>query len=104
MEQAIDKLTVLDKKMLAMNILEEYTRDEVARLLSYNPRTVRRLLQSALDELSKILLAGGLLDKLACDTGSEERCQGARIDNFHVSGTNEGGNKYRKIVRTPPAI
>src|ERR1700680_141304 len=29
MEQAIDK-TALDKKMLAMNIVEEYTRDEVA--------------------------------------------------------------------------
>src|SRR5580692_6438106 len=29
MEQAIDKLTALERKLLGMNILEEYTRDEI---------------------------------------------------------------------------
>jgi hypothetical protein len=32
MEQAIEKLDAVDKKLLAMNVLEEYTVPEVARL------------------------------------------------------------------------
>ena len=64
MEQAIEELNPLDRKLLAMNVLEEYSIPEVARLLSRNQRTVERLLQEALDQLSQILLTGGLLDKL----------------------------------------
>jgi hypothetical protein len=93
MEQAIDKLTALDKKMLAMNILEEYTRDEVARLLSCNPRTIRRLLQDALDQLSRILLAGGLLEKLPSVMSRQESCQEGKNYNFHVNDSNECENK-----------
>src|SRR5271156_1422923 len=44
MEKAIDRLGTLEKRLLAMNILEEYAVDEVARLLAYNPKTIRRLL------------------------------------------------------------
>src|ERR1019366_4994102 len=43
MEKAIDKLTAIEKKILAMNALEEYSTDEVARLLSCTPRNVRRI-------------------------------------------------------------
>jgi len=64
MERAIEKLNPLEKKLLAMNVLEEYTLDEIARLLSCNRKMVQRLLQDALDQLSRILLAGGLMDKL----------------------------------------
>src|ERR1700694_2077699 len=52
MEQAIDKLEIYDKKLLAMNVLEEYTIPEVARLLGSTQRTVERSLQEAIDELS----------------------------------------------------
>src|SRR5271157_1120250 len=52
MEKAIEKLSAIDKKLLAMNVLEEYDVLEVARLLGCTPRSVRRLLQEALDELA----------------------------------------------------
>jgi hypothetical protein len=68
MEQAIEKLTAIEKKILAMNVLEEYSTDEVARLLGCTPRNVRRLLQDALDRLSRILLAGGLMEELPSPT------------------------------------
>src|SRR5271166_3679319 len=64
MEQAIEKLNPLEKKLLAMNVLEEYTIPEVARLLGCTQRTMERFLQDALDELSRILLAGGLMEKM----------------------------------------
>ena len=64
MEQAINKLDSLAKKLLAMNVLEEYSIPEVSRLLGFPQRTIERLLQEALDQLARILLAGGLLRKL----------------------------------------
>ena len=103
MEQALEKLSPIEKKLLAMNVLEEYTQDEMARLLSCNPKTVRRQLQDALDQLSRILLAGGLLDKLPTATRGEKSCQEGKTWNFDVSGSKDGRNKYRNIVRTPPS-
>ncbi|MGA7849360.1 MAG: sigma factor-like helix-turn-helix DNA-binding protein [Terriglobales bacterium] len=64
MQQAIEKLNALEKKLLAMNVLEEYTIPEVAQLLGCTQRTVERFLQDTLDQLSRILLAGGLMEKL----------------------------------------
>lgn len=98
MEQAIEKLTPIEKKLLAMNVLEEYTQDEVARLLSCNVRTIRRLLQDSLDQLSRILLVGGLMEKM--DWGS---CQEGKWGNYGVSDSKKGGNKYQKSVRSPPS-
>jgi len=65
MEKALEKLSAIDKKLLAMNVLEEYDALEVARLLGCTPRNTRRLLQEALDELARILLAGGGVGKNA---------------------------------------
>jgi AraC-like DNA-binding protein len=93
MEQAIEKLTAIEKKILAMNILEEYSTDEVARLLGCTPRNVRRLLQDALDQLSRILLAGGLMEEMASVGSSEKTCQGGKNYNFDASDSKEGENK-----------
>jgi DNA-directed RNA polymerase specialized sigma24 family protein len=62
MERAIERLSILAKKLLAISILEEYDIVEVARMFGCTPRNVRRLLQDALDELSQILLAGGMME------------------------------------------
>jgi len=78
MEQAIDKLEVYDKKLLAMNVLEEYTIPEVARLLGSTQRTVERSLQEAIDELSRILLAGGLLELLPLSQNETKVVKGVR--------------------------
>jgi hypothetical protein len=103
MEQAIEKLNTLEKKLLAMNVLEEYTIPEVARLLSCNQRTVERLLQDSLDRLSRILLASGLMEELPMTGGGRESCQGGKNYKFGVSDTNDGKNKSRKFVGTPPS-
>jgi hypothetical protein len=103
MEQAIEKLNAIEKKLLAMNVLEEYTIPEVARLLGCTQRTVERFLQDALDQLSRILLAGGLMEKLPSVTGGPKTCQEGKNYNFDVSNSNEGENKYRKVGGTPPS-
>ena len=103
MEQAIERLNALEKKLLAMNVLEEYTIPEVARLLGCTQRTVERSLQNALDQLSRILLAGGLMEKLPSVSGGSKTCQEGKNYNFDLSDSNEGGNKYRKVGGTPPS-
>jgi hypothetical protein len=103
MEYAIEKLNPLGKKLLAMHVLEEYTLDEVARLLGWNRKMAQRILWDALDELSRILLAGGLMDKLPMGTRGRESCQEGKNYNFDVSGSNEGKNKSQKFVLPPPS-
>ena len=101
MERAIEKLNTLEKKLLAMNVLEEYTIPEVARLLSCNQRTVERLLQDALDRLSRILLASGLMEELPMTGGGRESCQGGKNYKFGVSDTNDGKNKRNYHLHKP---
>jgi DNA-directed RNA polymerase specialized sigma24 family protein len=72
MERAIDNLSEIEKKLLTMNVLEEYDTLEVARLLNCTPRNVRRLLYNALDRLSKIMLAEGLMEELLFDGERQE--------------------------------
>jgi Sigma-70, region 4 len=101
MERAIEKLTALDKKLLAMNILEEYSIPEVARLLGYPQRTVERSLQDALDQLSRILLAGDMMETLPASTNGgvdsdpwSKSCQEGKSYNFDVSDSKDG--KYKR--------
>ena len=103
MEKAIEKLSAMEKKLLALNILEEYTIPEVSRLLGCTQRTIERFLQEALDQFSRILLAGGLMEKLPTGTRRRETCQEGKKYNFDVSYSNEGENKCRKVGGTPPS-
>jgi len=64
MERALAELNDFERKLLAMNILEEYTSAEMSTFLRLSRRTIERLLQETIDELSRILLAQGLLDGL----------------------------------------
>jgi hypothetical protein len=102
MERAIAKLNALAKKMLAMNILEEYTIPEIARLVGSNQRMVERALQDALDQLTHILLAVGLMDEFPTVGRGDKSCQEGKNYNSGVSYSKEGENKLRKSVGTPP--
>jgi hypothetical protein len=104
MEKAIEKLSGLEKKLLAMNILEEYTVPEVARLINCNQRMAERFIQDALDQLSRILLAGGLMEELPAATRGQKSCQEVKKYNFHVSNSNEGENKRDCAFDTGYAI
>jgi DNA-directed RNA polymerase specialized sigma24 family protein len=61
MERSLDLLDQFERRILAMSVLEGYRVPEVSRLLRYPQRTVERQLQTALDDLSRILLKRGLL-------------------------------------------
>jgi len=88
MEQAIEKLDPLQKQLLAMNVLEDYSPPEVARLLGCSLRSVERFIPEAVDELSRVLLAVGILDRAPLEKESEEVCQEARNRKDKISSCN----------------
>jgi hypothetical protein len=104
MEQAIAKLDVFDQKLLAMNILEEYTIPEVARVLGCTQRTAERSLQDALDQLSRVLLASGLLEELPLTSNGQMCCQDGKARNVEISDCNEGRNKRDYAVDAGASI
>jgi len=61
MESILDQLSDGDRRVLAMNVLEDYTVAEVARLLQCSQRTVERQLFAAIDHLSCGLEKVGML-------------------------------------------
>jgi len=61
MERVLDRLSEIDKRLLAMNVLEDYTVSELARLLQCSQRTVERQLCTALDNLTGGLGRVGML-------------------------------------------
>lgn len=96
MERSIDKLSEFEKKLLGMNIVEEYTIPEVSRLLSCNQRMAERFIQDALDQLARIMLQDGLLEE-------GKSCQEGKNHKSGVSYSKHGENKVRKSVGTPPS-
>ncbi|MGB6386802.1 MAG: sigma factor-like helix-turn-helix DNA-binding protein [Terriglobales bacterium] len=103
MEKAIEKLSILEKKLLGMNVLEEYSTDEIARLLDCHIKTIRRLLPDALDQLSQILLTGGLMDELPVVVKRRRTCQEGKNYNFGVSNSNKAKYKCPQNVHLPPS-
>src|SRR5690349_16048244 len=60
-ETSIDRLDTFSQQLIARVVLQEYTEVETGRLLHTSLRTVQRLLPEAIDQLSAVLLRGGLL-------------------------------------------
>ena len=71
MEHTIEKLDAFEKQLVAMNILEEYSIPEMSRLLVCPQRTIERILQDGIDQLSRILLTHGLLERLPVAHGDK---------------------------------
>ena len=60
-EHSLEKLNKFEQTMVAKIVLEEYSQRETAKILNCPLRAVEREFPGALDHLSEILLAGGIL-------------------------------------------
>jgi hypothetical protein len=78
-ERALEHLDAFQGKLIAMNVLEEYSRPEVARLVGCPLRTVERVVPEALDGLSRLFLEGGLIKELVTrGRGGKKPVKGAK--------------------------
>jgi hypothetical protein len=92
MEHTIEQLDAREKKLLAMNVLEEYNVPEMARLLQCPQRTVERMLQNSIDQLSKALLERGLLERLPEPTRGVTRPEPSPENGLKKC---QGGESYK---------
>lgn len=94
MERALRQLDPLQQRLIAMNILEDYSLPEVATLMRCRLRTLERILPDALDDLSRLLLAGGLLEEGAWTRSRWNRCQEGKNFKKTVSDCMDGKNIF----------
>ena len=60
-ERCLERLHPFDQELIARIVIQEYLEDEAARLLQVHRTTIIRHLHDALDALSEMFFAGGLL-------------------------------------------
>ena len=63
-EHTLEELDAMERKLVAMYVLEEYTIPEIGRILACAEKTAERLLHDAIDETSRLLLIRRLIAKL----------------------------------------
>lgn len=85
-ERCIAKLDRMSQTLLARVILQGFTQDETSRLLGCTRKTVERNFPEAIDRLSEIFLAVGILEPLkGLQASDENSCQeGEENKNFVI--------------------
>ena len=74
--RGLERLGDFEHKLIAKIALQDYTQNETARVLGCWRRTVGRRFPEALDQMTEIFLAAGLLVRLpAADGARAENCQ-----------------------------
>lgn len=63
-EQILEQLRDFWKQLISLIVFQDYTQDEAADVLHCARRTVNREFWFALDRISELFLAGGLLNRL----------------------------------------
>ena len=76
-EHALEQLRDFWKQLIALIVFQDYTQDEAAEVLQCARRTVNRGFWLALDRVSELSLAGGLLNRLP-DPTCGKACQEAK--------------------------
>jgi hypothetical protein len=92
MEKCLDRLDEFSRQLIARHVLQEHDQIATARLLHCTERTVRRLTPIAIDQLCKILVRMGLMERM--DSIPEKSCQGGLEDEISVSDYEQSKNKF----------
>jgi predicted DNA-binding protein (UPF0251 family) len=87
MERCLGRLDEFSRQVLARIVLQEYEQEEAAQLLGCTRRSIYRWLMEALDKLSDILIAAGLLEIVPPLV--ENSCQGGDAEDFCASDEEE---------------
>jgi hypothetical protein len=89
--RGLAQLGAFEYKLIAKIALQDYTQDETARVLGCRRRTVGRRFPEALDQMTDIFLAAGLLVRLpVTDVARAENCQEGEIAENDVSASEHG--------------
>ena len=90
-ERSVRELDEFSQQIIARVVLQEYTQEEAARLLGCARKTIGRCLPGALDHLSEIFLAKGILREWENTVRRPRRpCQGVCKVEGEVNGCKDG--------------
>jgi hypothetical protein len=89
-ERALTRLDEFQQKLIVLNVLEEFTQWEIARLLGCTTRWIEWQVPDAIDELSRVLLNCELLRHMP--KPRPEACQERRNGESSASDSNESEN------------
>ena len=86
MERCVSKLDQVSQTLIARVILQGFSHEEAGRLLGCTRRTVQRNLSEAVDRLSEIFLAAGILEPVEGPRASDENCcqEGEENEKFVI--------------------
>ena len=80
-EKSLAKLDEMSQRLLARVVLQGFSQEEAGRLLGYCRKTVERKVPEALDRLSEIFLAAGILEAVEGPRAEDEKpCQEGEED------------------------
>jgi DNA-directed RNA polymerase specialized sigma24 family protein len=84
-ERSLEKLDWLSRELIGKCVLQGFSQDEVARMLGCCRKTIMRRLPDALDKLSEIFLAVGILKPIGEPVNADgEPCQEAKNEENSV--------------------
>jgi DNA-directed RNA polymerase specialized sigma24 family protein len=84
-ERSLDKLDSFSRQLIGRCVLQGFSHDEVAQMLGCCRKTVARRLPDALDKLSEVFLAVGILKPVGDPVNADgERCQEAENEEIPV--------------------
>ena len=91
-ERSLEKLDRLGQQLIGLIVLEEYSQPDAARIVGYSLRTIERYFPEALDRLSQIFLAGGVLRSMV--RAEEKICQEVKAGQNRASCCERGKNIF----------
>jgi predicted DNA-binding protein (UPF0251 family) len=90
-ERSLEGLDEFSRQVIARVVLQQYTQEEAARLLGCARKTIGRCLPQALDQLSEIFLARGILREWENTVRRPRRpCQAERRVEEELNACNGG--------------
>jgi len=104
-ERALEQIDEFSRQLIATIIFQEYSQDEAAEVLSCARRTVCREFPVALDRMSEIFLAGGLLNRLPAVPAApvEKTCQEGERAIFRQVSANKANKFMQSMAQSPIA-
>ena len=103
-ESCLEKLDSFSQQLIEKCVLLDYSQDEAAGLLGCWRRTVGRRYPEALDRLSELFLAGGLLKRVGDPIlPAKKSCQGVKNEEFPASDCRDSEKKVVGDVPFTPS-
>jgi hypothetical protein len=89
-ERAVAHLDGFARDLVSIIIFQDYSQEEAAEVLQCGRRTVCRQFPDAIDRISEMFLAGGLLNRLPYPSPVENSCQEGPSTQFSSTASKQG--------------